>query len=445
MVSIVMPLYNAEKFLDESINSILCQEYKDIEVICINDSSTDNTLSILEKYAETDSRIKIINNQRRLGAGLSRNRGMVEAKGEYMTFLDGDDVFESDMLLEAYKAAKRYDADIVEYRFKVTTSDKIYEKSQVIHSKEYKARFENNYFEIRELEPYEVLKCHSAPWDKIYRRAFIQENKIEFQDLSCCNDVYFVWMSLFLAKRIHFLNNDKVMVHVRKHNTLSRISNNRDPMCGYYADKKLAEELIKRDKFKDVYRQFYYRFYIHMLTTVRKTNNREEARKFYEFLKKEGLENIIELGNEYNSKLDDYILNGFQRFYNKTFESGWYKDENELRDYLSENSDVIRKMFKEWKELKKKVGVWGAGFFGRVFLKYCREQKLDIDVVMDINPQVQGKMIEEVWQVGNPKELCHELQIIIVTSSNLWDEIAEMLSEWKSQAEIVDINMYIGR
>ena len=91
-VSVIMPIYNAENFLKQSLDCLLQQTLKEIEIICVEDGSTDGTFKILKQYAKEDNRIKIIR-QKNQGAGSARNRGLKEAKGEAVIFLDSDDLF----------------------------------------------------------------------------------------------------------------------------------------------------------------------------------------------------------------------------------------------------------------------------------------------------------------------------------------------------------------
>ena len=90
-LSVVMPVYNVEDYLDEALNSAENQTYKDMEIICVNDGSTDNSLAILEKHAKKDKRIKVIN-QENQGVSKARNAGMKAATGKYIYFFDSDDV-----------------------------------------------------------------------------------------------------------------------------------------------------------------------------------------------------------------------------------------------------------------------------------------------------------------------------------------------------------------
>ncbi len=112
LISIIMPVYNVERYLEDSIESIIKQTYHNIEVICINDGSTDSSLEILESYAKHDSRIRIIS-QENHGASSARNAGLKVATGEYVYFFDSDDTLKEDTLKLIIDEFNRYQSDIV--------------------------------------------------------------------------------------------------------------------------------------------------------------------------------------------------------------------------------------------------------------------------------------------------------------------------------------------
>ena len=116
-ISVIMPLYNAERYLEESLKSVLSQSLSDFELICINDGSTDNTLNILRTFQKEDNRIVVLENAQRQGAAYSRNKGIEAAKGKYLSFLDGDDIFEEEMLEAGYQAAFENAVDVVIYEY----------------------------------------------------------------------------------------------------------------------------------------------------------------------------------------------------------------------------------------------------------------------------------------------------------------------------------------
>ena len=111
-VSIIVPVYNKERFLRQCLDSLLDQTYRAIEIICVNDGSTDGSLEILQDYAERDNRIVVIDQENK-GAGNARNAGIRIARGRYLQFLDADDFFEPVMIEKMLKKADAKDADIV--------------------------------------------------------------------------------------------------------------------------------------------------------------------------------------------------------------------------------------------------------------------------------------------------------------------------------------------
>ena len=113
MISVIVPVYNVEEYLEECLESIQKQTYSDIEVILVNDGSTDRSKEICERYCEKDSRFKLVNQENK-GLSGARNRGMLESKGEFISFVDSDDVLKEDMLEQLMKQMTSEDIDIVE-------------------------------------------------------------------------------------------------------------------------------------------------------------------------------------------------------------------------------------------------------------------------------------------------------------------------------------------
>ena len=110
-VSIIVPVYNVEKYLEKCLDSLVNQSLHDIEIICVNDGSKDDSLDILEKYAKKDSRIKIINKQNQ-GLSAARNDGLKVAAGEYVGYVDSDDWVDLNFYEKLYESAKKYNAEI---------------------------------------------------------------------------------------------------------------------------------------------------------------------------------------------------------------------------------------------------------------------------------------------------------------------------------------------
>lgn len=110
-ISIIIPVYNAEKYLNMTLNSVLRQTFVDFEVICINDGSTDASWKILQEFSKKDNRIKIYT-QENSGGSIARNNGLEKARGKYIAFLDNDDIYHPQYLEILYKNIKDTDADV---------------------------------------------------------------------------------------------------------------------------------------------------------------------------------------------------------------------------------------------------------------------------------------------------------------------------------------------
>ena len=171
-VSVIIPFNNVENYIEECLNSVLSQTLEDIEVILINDASTDKTLEIVEGYLQKDSRIKLINITERKGQGFARNRGIEIAKGEYIGFVDSDDFIEPDMFECLYNSAKTNDTDIS--MCQVREYDDINEKyiTSDYYSLSCLSSFQNEVFSAEDTKNC-ILDINVALWNKIYKREYL--------------------------------------------------------------------------------------------------------------------------------------------------------------------------------------------------------------------------------------------------------------------------------
>lgn len=239
-VSVIIPIYNAEEHLRQCLDSIVNQTMTDVEIICVDDGSVDSSLEILREYERNDSRIRVIC-QENGGAGVARNTGLRQAAGEYLLFLDADDFFELNMLEEAVKGAEQYQADFV-----VFGSDQYHMDKQEVVSVSWVVRKKDlppyQPFTYRQLTDNVFKTFVGWAWDKLYRKSFVEEHRLLFQEQRTTNDMLFVFSALVLAKRIAFV--DKVLAHQRRggKSTLS-VTREKSWQCFYKALTELRERL----------------------------------------------------------------------------------------------------------------------------------------------------------------------------------------------------------
>lgn len=252
-VSVIIPVYNVCDYLGQCLNSVISQTLEEMEVICVNDGSTDNSLDILKEFAEKDSRITVIT-QENAGAGAARNNGMRHAHGKYLSFLDSDDFFENNMLEEAYTKAEQLDADFVIYKSDQYNSDhdKFVEVSWAVRESELPP-YEPFHFRQLTMNIFKVFIGWA--WDKLYKREFIEQYQLQFQEQRTTNDMLFVFSALVLAKRMALV--PKILAHQRRDakDSLSKTRENSWP-CFYHALTALRERLVREGYYNELEKDF---------------------------------------------------------------------------------------------------------------------------------------------------------------------------------------------
>jgi len=227
-VSVVVPVFNVEKYLPRCLDSLLGQTMRDIEIICVDDGSTDGSPAILEEYAAKDSRIKVIH-QANAGAGAARNAGLERATGEYLFFFDPDDSCDKKMLAVLYARARMMKADVV------VAGKKIVDAETAALIKDVPLPRRMAWFMRQPFPPQKIAGrlfsfAKAVPWDKMFRRKFVEENGLRFQTLPRSNDVYFVDMALALAKRIALVRRGYYRYSLRRSGSLT-LTKDRYPLA----------------------------------------------------------------------------------------------------------------------------------------------------------------------------------------------------------------------
>lgn len=237
-VSVIIPVYNVEQYLRECLNSVIKQTLKEIEIICVDDGSTDNSLDILKEYAEKDHRITIIT-QKNLHAGVARNAGLAIAKGEYLSFLDSDDFFELNMLEEMYKKAIDDGSDVVLCGNYVYDSQakKILKQNHI--NKKYVL---SSPFSADDYDDSLFIICNPNPWNKLVKKELYVNSNVRFERFIRCNDFTCVCTILSIAKKISAIDEPYITYRTnQKYNVSAKRNKHVD--CFLYAADKLEKNL----------------------------------------------------------------------------------------------------------------------------------------------------------------------------------------------------------
>ena len=194
-LSIIVPVYNVEKYLPKCLESLIKQTLNDIEIICVNDGSMDNSLAILKEFASRDSRIKIIDNQHQ-GVAKTRNTGIEQSTGEYIGFVDSDDYIDIDFFEKLYNSATKSNSDIaIASILKHKNFFNIYNAK---YTKEETAITIQDKIKLCEDKKHFFFYA----WNKIYHSGFIKENNIKFSEGQIYEDVMFAIKALYYSNKI---------------------------------------------------------------------------------------------------------------------------------------------------------------------------------------------------------------------------------------------------
>ena len=203
VISVVIPVYNVEKYLSKCLESITNQTYKNLEIICVDDGSTDKSQKILEEYSKKDSRIKILL-QPNSGQGVARNRGIDEAAGDYIFFCDADDYLEQSAFEQLLSRIETTGADFVFFESNVFDD----RNGNSVDNSFWGGGGYLDIFREKELFRYSdipiLLFKAFAPWNKFFRTSFLKENNISFDENLRFEDVIFHIKALLLASAVTY-------------------------------------------------------------------------------------------------------------------------------------------------------------------------------------------------------------------------------------------------
>ena len=299
-ISVIIPAYNAVDYLDEAISSIINQSFRDLEIICVDDGSTDNTLEILQSYASKDDRIQVYH-QENQGVGGAINTGISKANGKYISVVDADDVLDLNALEELYNIMEEKDLDFVILKainYDENTGEYYedpYFTMPVLHE-----CVGDSVFDWRDIGN-KIFNICVTTWSKFYKKELIKENNIKMPLNLIYEDNIFFWQILFNSSKIYFY--DKFLYTRRVHSSSIVHSHNEKSMdtlkitdlvtqtfidYGYFEDykeilynKKVSVVHYRYDLIKEEFKEL---LFTEMKKYFEKIRDSEEYGEFYSYL-----------------------------------------------------------------------------------------------------------------------------------------------------------------
>lgn len=396
-VSVIIPVYNVEKYLGECLESVINQTLTEIEIICVDDGSTDNSLDILYKYAIKDARVKNVMLRANYGLSYARNRGMEVAEGKYIYFLDSDDYIKEETLEELYELAEKDNTDII-----VFGSTIIFENDSLrLFDKNTRVNFQNNYPAIMTGEQTLINWMKNQDMTTLqqryfYRTDFLKKNNLKFIEGIIHEDAVFFVDVLLKAQFVRCINNAYFVRRLRENSIVT----------SRFEDKHLEGTLYS------LYNTIYH------LNSI--TDNKE--------LKK-ALENLA--WQRYQIVMQYYIQSE-----NHIYENGFHSKYKQLEYMLKMiqinnvgGAGLIYTQGMECYERLKKldtVYIYGAGMFAKRALSYIENMEI----------VVKGFIVQKCSD--NPKAVCgipvietedadKNIPVIIGVSAKFFNQVKDKL------------------
>lgn len=396
-VSIIVPVYNAEKFLADCLDSLVTQKLNDIEIICVDDGSTDKSFDILQEYHEKDARVKVLSNSCNMGQPTSRNKGIIESKGKYIQFVDADDFIEKEAVKELFEIAEEKESDMCYMGMQVHIEEGLDVKAVPYGiQRQYPDVYEGKQL-LRILT--ENNEFFYYTWSVFYRSSFLKENGLLYRELVCGQGGNFIPRCLCRANRVIVCNSK--YYHYRVHS--SSIT---------HTDKAQKELL-----FGKIMR------YIDVLQYFCKDETSLELEIFLETTYRKLMGGIKSLTYSEKTELENRMPSNFARhiFHILCKEGQTYQ--------INISQELISKI----KEERKNVIIYGAGYASKDVLEMVHQNEIEI-LGFAVTRRKGGKTNMFGHHIYEIQELCQyrSTAIILVAANRKYNqEILEILEKYE--------------
>lgn len=350
-ISVIMPVYNVEKFIKQSIESVIKQTYTNLEIIIVDDGSTDSSGKICDKYSKKDNRIKVIHKENG-GLSSARNVGLDNATGKYVMFIDSDDFFENNSCEVLYNEIKSKNADYVIGNY--------------IHTTYEGKKWDNPLFDLNIYNNFKLsitdykksfFVMNSVVWNKIFKREFIEQNKLRFVPGAFAEDAIFSTYCYVHTDKAYYINN--IVYNYRQNQANVSISTN----CTKKYFEKLNESYkLIFDNFETTdnigfYRFFYARIMPYLLCKIIDTNALKDENEMIEvlkllnwFFKQKELYNVVVLNELLKDIIESLNNEEYIEAVNKIKKTKIYRenlDDVKREKMYAPNEELYNRMSKE--------------------------------------------------------------------------------------------------
>lgn len=296
-VSVVIPVYNVEKYLPECLDSVIDQTYKNLQIIIVDDGSTDSSGKICDEYAEKDNRIIVVH-QKNAGAGAAKNTGLELIDGEYFSIIDSDDYIELDMYEKMINSLEKYNADIVQCLFRNVFVNDSFDRKYKIKSNYPKVLTSKNF-----LKEYLYDWKYAIFWNKLFKSSLLKE--IRFPVGRKIDDEFFTYKLVCNAKKV--VNIDNILYNYRMRKTSVMNENDTDRLIYDRIDCFIERYNYVSDIYPSLKKKYLTKLYDSLLYYKTQVDNTEKLEKYISKIQKPKINKIDKINEimRYKKLLDD--------------------------------------------------------------------------------------------------------------------------------------------
>lgn len=442
-ISIIVPVYNASVFLRKCLDSLVNQTLKDIEIILIDDASTDNTSIIMEEYKKKYSMIQCVYLEQNIGQGEARNKGIEISQGKYIMFVDSDDWIDITMCDKLYNRALEEDYDIVGcdyYRVQEFSGKKL----------RYSLYFNQQEGELDKDKRASLLLMFSIPVCKLIKKEMLLTNDLYFPPRIKYEDFAVVPLYFFYSKNMGIVDEALYYYLTREDSTSLQMN---APHHGDVIRSAiiLYNEILNRG-FKD-YEEEAEGLYIRQLM-----NGLRKYVELYNELDEDALKTVKNMTagdypsckqnhyyystNEVGRKVFELLHDDYERIIHEYQEGILSKTNLGYAEYYRYNEDKLNNLQDYCRENNFKVAIWGAGLKGNDFLKVYDEKVTKNISVVDRNIKNHGTRTATGHEISS-SSICEEMDLIIAMSRNAYASIREEARAINSKIKVINLDLYL--
>ena len=313
MISVIVPVYNVEKYLRKCIESIINQTYKELEIILVDDKSTDTSGDICDDLAKEDIRIKVIHKNKNEGLGYARNTALDIVKGEYVTFVDSDDYLDEDAIEVMHNAIQEKQVDACIGGFKRVSDDEIITKKVTYREEEFRGREEvdNLLFRLIGSAPDKKDAIKMSVWNCMYNMRIIKDYNVKFESEReyLSEDIFFDIKYYHQANSVTILSNSCYNYRHNEKSLTKKYRKNRFELSKKMYEKE-KEELEKINLYEEAKYRLSRQFFIYTLACIKQENTKISNKAL-----KEALKSIKEICNDklLRKVIDEYPIEQLER------------------------------------------------------------------------------------------------------------------------------------